>query len=309
MLAVTGDNEAAIAAAEELLKRNPILHHTVTLDEVDIVFGVATRHSEHERYAFVPNGKNPNSVQINGNGRLKLQPLFPTMGVKLDIRPTKTAISTQTELEISLVMDRSGSMAFSSKEISGNYNPKEAPPGWKFGDPVPANARWNDACSSLDLFLNLLAESPHAERVSLTTYNEKSKVDVSLTSDYSKINQKMLAYSQKYQGGATNVGDGIMDGLSAIANKKVARAWATRVMIVMTDGRHNTGFDPVVAARAAADEHVQIFTITFSGEADIARMSEVAAIGSGAHYHANNVEELTTAFKKISKSLPTLITY
>lgn len=309
MLAVTGSRDAAISAAQDMLNLNPIFNHTVTLNEVDIVFGVSTRHAENERYNFADVGSNPNAVQVKGNGNLKLSPLFPTMGANISIRPIKTAISTQTELEIALVMDRSGSMAFSAAEISGPQNPAAAPPGWKFGDAIPPKARWTDACSALNLFLDMLNKSPHDEHVSLTTYNEKSTVDTALSGNFDLINQKMLAYSQKYKGGATNIGDGILDGLKTLSDKKTARSWATRVMIVMTDGRHNTGTDPVYAAQVAASQEVQIYTVTFSAEADIPRMQQVADIGSGKHYHAATADQLRAAFENIAKSLPTLITY
>ncbi len=80
-------------------------------------------------------------------------------------------------------------------------------------------------------------------------------------------------------------------------------------MIVLTDGNHNTGTDPIYAAKLVAADHIQIYTVTFSAEADTTRMAEVAQIGGGRHFHANGGTELVEAFEEIFRSLPTLITY
>ncbi len=308
VLAVTQDKTQAAAAAEKLMLENPFANEKMNLSGSDLVFGVSTRYSETRRYDFRP-GPNPNAVQIQANGKIKVPMLFPTMGVPIDFRPIKTSICTQAEMDISLVVDRSGSMAFSATEISGNYNPAAAPVGWKYGDPVPPNARWLDAVNAVQAFLLVIEQSSQEEHVSLTTYNSTAKTDVTLTSDYLPIETAMDGYSAKFDSGATNIGDGILFGASALANKKTARSWATRVMIVLTDGIHNTGTDPLYAAQTAAAENILIYTVTFSDEADNARMEQVAAAGSGKHYHASTGLQLVEAFEDIAHRLPTLITY
>ncbi len=308
VLAVTGDKQQAIAAADNLMKENPFANEKMTLSGSDIDFGVSTRFSETERYKFSA-GTNPNAVQIQANGKIMVPLLFPTMGVPIQFRPIKTSISTQTELDIALVLDRSGSMAFSTDEISGNYKPAAAPPGWSFGDPVPPQSRWLDAVDAVQRFLDLMKASGQDERVSMSSYNNTAKTDVSLASNYLAIEQAMSGYSAKFDQGATNIGDGILVGASALSDKQYARSWASRVMIVLTDGIHNTGTDPLYAAQQAANQNILIYTVTFSAEADIARMQEVAAAGSGKHFHAINGGQLADAFEEIAHSLPTLITY
>lgn len=308
VLAVTRDESQAIAAAERLMAENPFANEHMNLNGSDLVFGVSTRYSEAERYAFKP-GANPNAVQIQANGKIKIPMLFPTMGVPIDFRPIKTSISTQSEMDIALVLDRSGSMAFSTAEIAGNYNPAAAPLGWKFGDPVPPEARWLDAVNAVQRFLDLVGQSSQEERVCLSTYNHSAKTDAALASDYVRIEKAMDGYSAKFDSGATNIGDGILVGAAALADTKTARPWATRVMIVLTDGIHNTGTDPLYAAEMAGAENILIYTVTFSQEADIERMKQVAAAGAGKHYHATTGLQLVEAFEEIAHSLPTLITY
>ena len=308
ILAVTGDRQQAIAAADKLMKENPFANEKMTLRGSDIVFGVSTRFSKTERYKF-SSGTNPNAVQIQANGTIKVPMLFPTLGVPIQFRPIKTSISTQAELDIALVLDRSGSMAYSANEVSGNYNPAAAPPGWSFGDPVPPQSRWLDAVDAVQQFLELLEASNQDERVSMSSYSDRAKTDVNLMSNYLETKQAMSGYSKKFNSGATNIGDGILAGASALGNKKHARSWASRVMIVLTDGIHNIGTDPLIAAKKAAAQNIQIYTVTFSSEADVASMQKVAAAGSGKHFHALNGSQLADAFDEIARSLPTLITY
>jgi Mg-chelatase subunit ChlD len=166
-----------------------------------------------------------------------------------------------------------------------------------------------DAVNAVNSFLNLLSQTGHEERVGLASYSDKSKEEVKLTPVYSEIQAALALHTNSFQGGSTNIGDGILTGAKIMADKKTARPWATRVLIVLTDGIHNTGTDPIYAAYQAASEKILIYTITFSTEADVERMKQVAEIGSGKHFHATNGTELTEAFEEIAKSLPTLITF
>ncbi|MDX1927182.1 MAG: VWA domain-containing protein [Pirellulaceae bacterium] len=308
-LAVTGSQQQAILAAERLMQANPFANQTMSLNGSDIVFGISTRQAANQRYNFV-SGTNPNAVHIKANGKVKVPMLFPTMGVPIEFRPIKTAICTQTELDVALVIDRSGSMAYGVNEVASHLQPPAAaPPGWSFGQPVPPMSRWQDAVASVDSFLQLLTKSSLNEHVSLSTYSSDFRTEVPLTSNFMNIGIALANNSARFYGGATNVGDGILTGMQTLGNKQLARPWASRVMIVLTDGIHNTGTDPLYAAKIAAQEDIMIFTITFSMEADVARMQQVAEAGSGRHFHATSAAELNAAFKEIANRLPTLITY
>lgn len=313
VLAVTGDKQLAIDAAQRYAIANRVGNQPLNLATSDILFGISTRLSEDERYSFTA-GKNPNAVRIEptqfsektGSG---LPMLFPTMGLPAEFRPIKTAISTTSELDIALVVDRSGSMAYADDEVASQYNPAAAPPAWNFGDAVPPNARWLNSVEAISGFLRLISVSNQDERISLSTYSSKSSTDVKATGDYAQILSALNERSAAFVGGATNIGDGILEGASALSDKKLSRPWATRVMIVLTDGTHNIGTDPLMAASQAAKKNIMMFTISFSNEANQSQMKEVATIGAGKHFHAVSGEELANAFTKISQSLPTLITF
>ncbi len=307
-LAVTGDKTQAIAAAKRMLQLNSVVNQKLNVTDNNIVFGASTRSSSAERYTFVPSDT-PNAVQFETNGQMKVPMLFPTMGLPIDFRPIKQAISTQSEMDILLVIDRSGSMAFGSNEVSGNYTPYGAPLGWKFGDPVPPFSRWNDAVRAVDNFLAYLNSTVHKEHVGLVTYSDAASVEEPLSSSYWLIQNGLAKYTQLFQGGSTNIGDGITFGAAQLGNKSSARPWATRVLIVLTDGIWTSGVDPTIAANAAASQDIVIYTVTFSDEADQQKMQQIATIGRGLHFHASNGAELSNAFETIARSLPTLLTY
>ena len=81
-----------------------------------------------------------------------------------------------------------------------------------------------------------------------------------------------------------------------------------RTMIVMTDGRHNRGPAPEILARQLKADGIMIHTITFGRDADQGRMMEVARIGGGRHYHADNGIQLKEIYREIALTLSTIIT-
>lgn len=308
VLARTADKAQALAAAERIMQLNSFGQTKLSLGANNICFGASTRTSELSRYEFVPDD-NANAVRFETNGRVKVPMLFPTPGITVDFRPIKQAISTQTEIDMVLVLDRSGSMAFSSYEVAGNYLPAAAPSGWTFGAPVPPASRWLDAVGSAELFLRYLDDTVHEEQVGMVTYSDLAFADCQMNGDYSSIRAALDRYSQQFVGGATNISDAILAGAKVLSQKNSARPWATRVMIVLTDGIWTAGVDPAITAQLAAGQQINIYTITYANEADQVKMQQVASIGGGKHFHATNGTELTEAFRSIAERLPTLLTY
>ena len=87
--------------------------------------------------------------------------------------------------------------------------------------------------------------------------------------------------------GSTAISAGIDDGIKVLTGKKI-RPFAVKTMILMTDGIHNLGPEPILSARNAAKKDIVIHTITFSDDADIKRMKDVAAATGGKHFHAHD---------------------
>lgn len=309
--AITGDANDAFMAAQDVATRNTVGGQPFAVQPSDLEFGFAERTALSQRYSF-DLGAGSNAVRLtstsfaNGAG---VQAFLPGLSPVGQIRALKSAISTQVELDIALVIDRSGSMAYSATEVAAYPPaPAAAPPGWDFGDPIPANARWLDAISAVQVFLNEMQQTPQGERVALATYNDQTNIDILPSTDYSTIIAALNQYSSAFQSGGTNIGGGIHQGLNAVGHLGTTRPWATKVIIVMTDGIHNIGTDPESAAWTAADQTVIVYTVTFSNEANQDLMRRVAEIGTGLHFHATSAVQLQDAFRDIARHLPTLLT-
>ncbi len=68
-----------------------------------------------------------------------------------------------------------------------------------------------------------------------------AKREDDLTDDYTKIDDQQLAISSKFDGGRTAVGDAILEGIDAVTEPKHCRPWANNALVLMSDGKHNTG--------------------------------------------------------------------
>jgi Mg-chelatase subunit ChlD len=307
----TKDKQAAINAAKNAATRNPVVGKVLSLREQDIVFGTSRRASSSTKFVFTQSNDKINSVKVDflsaASGSVQL-PI--RIGVNdPNFAVAQQAISTQSDVDIVLVLDRSGSMAFATDEIaSPTVPPKNAPIGWEFGFPVPPKARWTDAINATNSFLASLAAGPQEVFVGLASYSDYSTIDVNLTTNYGDIAAALNYYSNPFNEGGTNIGDGIYSGMTNLKHSNNRRSQAIPVLIVLTDGIHNWGPDPIDAARDAANSNVIIYTITFSQEADQPAMAQIANIGKGKHYHATDVTTLQQAFDEIAGDLPVLLT-
>lgn len=312
----TEDVGASLAAAQDAASRNPVGGVTVPISMSDLQFGISRRASVNSAYSFTPvsAGTTGNAVRLETStlhnaATSPLTPAFPTFGVDFDIRPERVAISTQSTMDVALVIDRSGSMAYGATEMPNPYAPPvSAPPGWNFGQPVPPNARWLDLVASIQVFSNHLNDSPQREQLSLSTYAGTTSTDTRLTYDFNAVVAALNGHSAAFQGGNTAIGLGIREGLGALTDPTLSRDFAVRVMILMTDGIHNQNVNPENVMSELKSAGVTLFTVTFSDSADKTRMAKLAASGGGAHFHAANAAQLIVAFEEIAKSLPSLMT-
>ena len=310
--AETGDETQALAAAQQLSALNPIQSVVIPIEAGDLEFGLSQRKTKNKAYTFTA-ASNGNAVRLttnayaNGSGTA-VTTVFPVFGQGLEIRTAKIATNSQTTLDVSVIVDRSGSMAFAANEASGSGTPAAAPSGWDYGDPVPPNSRWLDLVASVNGFCDELSQTSKVEKVGLISYAATVTREIDLTQTYSQINDANVAISSAFHGGATNVGGGILEGISAVTHPSLARPWANNALVLMSDGNHNTGTDPLVAAASAASHQIPIYTVSFSDEADQTLMRQIADMTGGTHYHAVNAQQLNEAFRNIARRLPSMLT-
>jgi hypothetical protein len=317
-LMTTGDVAAARAAAREGAGRNRVGGQATQLADSDIVFGVSRRSAVSQRYSFTPGAAPFNAVSVNARrnaGSLSgtIGMVAPTFGAVNQFGPVQTAVSTQVEVDIALVLDKSGSMAYGDLEASetmaaAGQRPASAPVGWKFCDPAPSGSRWMDLTTAVQAFLDTVNGSPQQECVALVTYSDVATREQPLSTDYAAIPTALDAYTRRFCMGYTNIHDGIAQGINALNDPASSRPWAVKVIIVLTDGRRTAGGDPVVAATDAFNQGIAVYAVTFAKEADQSLMRAVASAGGGAHYHAATGDELLQLFRSVARRLPTLLT-
>lgn len=280
-LSETFSEQAAIERGQQIAALNLVNGERLLLAPEDFRFGRSMEKTSG-RFEFAAGQSPKNSVQVTGR-RTSDSPSGPIplffgniMGFRL-FEPRCVAAATYIERDVVLVVDRSGSMK-----------------GEKFLDLVDA----------IDTFVATLEETPVNEQVGLASYSDYATSDVALTENLDAISSGIRLLRV---GGYTSISRGMRAG-QAIANDSQGIEFVERTMIVMTDGLHNRGPEPKEVAVELAADGVTIHTITFGQDADKVRMQEVASIGGGRHYHANDGTQLREIYREIALTLSTMMT-
>jgi Ca-activated chloride channel homolog len=304
-------------AAKDAAKRNSVAGAPLLLADSDIEFGNSSQPTDTSRFVFTPGGKLPNAVRVHGT-RVKGSlsgPVDMMLANVFSVRqfePEESATSTQLDRDICLVVDRSGSMMWTLD--AGAKLPPGAP---DCGPPDPTRSRWGALNIALEGFLQELDKTAQDERVGMASYSSDitqcgftykiSQIDSDLVSNYDVIRNVMKDLSSRPVKGRTAISAGIDEGIKVLTGKKT-RPFAVKTMVLMTDGIHNLGPEPVLSAQNAAKKDIVIHTITFSSDADIKRMEDVAAATGGRHFHAPTAADLARIFKEIASTLPVMLT-
>ena len=309
----TRDADLALEAAVEAARSNPVAGEPLDIAMSDLEWGVSSRHDVNQRYDFTPATAGANAVRLVGD-RSENSPQGPVslfMSSFLNssqISLESQTVSTRVEVDIALVFDRSGSMAYAYDEPAVYPPaPAAAPAGWDFGQAVPMPSRWLDAVDATELFITAIENTVQQEYVSLCTYADSATIDEFPTENYQRLRWALNHYSDVMSGGGTNIADGIQKGAESLHDDYGGRSFAAKVIIILTDGQVTVGGNPVKKARNVAKDGIMIYTVTFSSEADQDLMKRVAEAGHGNHFHAETREELVTVFETIGRELPIVI--
>jgi hypothetical protein len=174
---------------------------------------------------------------------------------------------------------------------------------------------------AVNIMMNYLENLDTEEYVSLSTYDDWARVELSLTSELSGIRTRMRRLQAGHYGRYTNIGLGIRRGRESLTSDD-ARPNAKKVMVVFTDGLANrprpTAFArrfAIQEARRAAELDIVIHTITFTSLADQDLMRQIADIGNGVHFHVPSYDveqyrqDLTAVLLTISSMRPILLVH
>lgn len=197
-----------------------------------------------------------------------------------------------------------------------------------FNHHAPIESRWDYLHRGINDFVTVLESTPAEEMVSLVAFNSEAEALVTLTSNYQSVLDEVEAIIPR---DGTAIHHGMSEGLELVLQPGVTRPFAEKVIVVMTDGVNNAGASVViqaahdVVADAQADnEEITIHTLTFgdgsgittnpdyphaSDQAWNGAMVDVAVIGNGEHFHAEEAEDLQPKLKQIANIQPTIFTF
>lgn len=186
-------------------------------------------------------------------------------GKEAIITDVRTVLSAKNNINVALVLDRSGSMMGS------------------------ANNNLEIATTN---FINLLQNEDRAEVIN---FNSNVTVSQSFTSDKNLL---LAAIKGKYVGGSTNLYDAIYRAIADISNVNGRKA-----IIAMTDGKSGTfRHKKNDVINFAKEKGVPIFTIGLGKSNDIV-LSEIASKTGGLFIKTFDSNELDDIYKKISNQL------
>ena len=279
----TNNADTARAAIKSVALANKVAGTGLNITDSQITFGktsvsggVAT---------FTANSTPYNSVRVQGtrtgsgtNGSVNL--FFGNLFGRGNFSPQTAAtvtIEAPKKRDIVLVLDRSGSM--------------EDPVTWG-----SRTSKWEDAVAAVGYFIEAInATVDDTERVGVASYSDNATVDRSMTTNYSRVTSKV---NNLDTGGATNIGDGIEKGMTVMLGARTDLD-IEKIIVVLTDGTWNRGYNPVGAATTAKLLGYKVITITFGDDCDQEAMEDVATAGNGRHYHAPSRTELIDIFSQI----------
>lgn len=320
VLSAEQDTIAARAAAIDAASRNRVAGEGLQIAPSDVQFGHSNQVVIGGRFQFIEASSGMiNAIHIDGQrtegslgGPVNLF-FSRVMGVD-SFEPRQEAVSTVLDRDVCLVIDRSGSMGLKVTS-TGTGN------GQRCG-PLESDTRFAALDRAIEGFLEELDLTFPNEQVALASYSSNfslgcgrnhnldfpiADIREHLTHDYNAIRGEMNEFMVKGIGGNTAIGEGLRKGIEAITGPK-SRPFAAKTIVLMTDGLHNTGTEPIVYARQAASKEIVVHTITFSPAADQARMRAVATETGGKHYHADTAGDLNEIFREIARTLPVLLT-
>ena len=168
---------------------------------------------------------------------------------------------------------------------------------------APRQSRWAILEDATTVFFRVLRNSALRQNVAVVSFSSAATLDLPLTSDLDLAQETV---SRQVPDGSTAIGTGIVEGINQLLTN--GREGVVPTVLVFSDGENRQGENPIdVASKAIRDNpRLIINTVTFAdGNPD--QMAEVARIGNGVHFHANDGEELRRIFRTLAESFSTVI--
>lgn len=311
---VQGKTDAqARAAAQAMAAKNRVAGKTLTLATGDITIGQSTQQADGS-WAFTAGALPSQATQINSklfaNNANGAVPLFfaPILGVS-NFQPQETSVASAFACEVTLCLDRSGSMKFDTSGVEWKY---PSPYGTNFNlgyynRPI-AGSRWHALRDAVQTFTNILSTANAPPRVGVVTWSSSASTDLALSTTMSSVYNSVNAYTSQNFGGGTDMQEGMQLAYNQLTAATV-RPFARKIMILMSDGEWNQGNNPVTYASTCASANITVHTVSFlAGGTGPSALQSIASTTGGSFYSATDAASLNAAFTQLAYSLPVVLT-
>lgn len=309
-------------------------------DNIDVNIEFGSAKVKGDSLVFKSGQKPTNAVRVSSHMATNVVGYNSRTVKELNI--ARAATSVAIERDLCLVVDRSGSMNFdlhtgtwSTDKSRHWYNPMSTSNSsywrsrahiWWWYWPHPTDSRWSTMLPAVHGLAAELDKTSQHELFSIVSYStqvngyaythgwggktkkytaDPADIESDPTFDYHQATEDLeerYTWDQPVMGG-TNISAGI-DLAAQVLTGSNARPNAFKTMIVMTDGQFNDGRDPWQAAADAAALGIEVYTVTFSHQANQQTMIEAAKHGGGKHFHAPDGKSLEEIFRAIANIPP-----
>ena len=155
---------------------------------------------------------------------------------------------------------------------------------------------------------DFVAALPDRVRVGLVMFGGYALLLVPPVTDHPRILEAIdgLGFVRR-----TAIGEGLLEAVVALPE----RFRPPGVVILLSDGRSNTGIDPLEAAEIARRQEVTVYTIgvgqpftpdnvyTIGGSLDEYTLKEIARLTGGTYHHASSAEALRSVYQKLARTV------
>lgn len=214
-------------------------------------------------------------------------------------RPVEYVENVQGSDQVLLVLDRSGSMSWSSNpadgEVCGNGVDDDA--DGMVDEATCGNARVTFVTAAANAYLDL--QRDRNVDVGIMTFNDTNTLDRQIgTLNAGNIAAYKTIVAGLAPGGNTGIGDAL-DASTAEFNR-VATLGRSRTAYLMTDGYNTSGVDPVAAAERLRDIGVRVHVIPAGSDVSEVQLGGVASATGGDLLAAPGANDLAAIYAELA---------
>lgn len=140
----------------------------------------------------------------------------------------------------------------------------------------------------------------HGDNVGVVVFGDFAFIATPVTYEKEIITEMIGYLSYGMAGQNTAIGEGVAQGVRALRDSKAA----TKIIILLTDGEHNSGaVSPKEAVGMVQKANIRLYTIGIGkkGEFDSGLLKQMASVGGGEYFSATNNKELAKVYENIDR--------